>query len=29
VMAVEQNADALHVAIPNGKHHQLIRLGFH
>jgi hypothetical protein len=28
VMAVEQNADAFHVAVPNREHHQMIRLGF-
>src|SRR4051794_16801053 len=28
-MAVEQNADGLYIAIANGEHHQLIRLGFH
>lgn len=28
-MAVEQNANAFHVAIPNREHHQVICLGFH
>ena len=29
VVAVEQNADAFHVPVPNRQHHQVIRLGFH